>query len=152
MAGKRIRFGIQTPLVIDWQPTLVFWRFVDRETPIDSAWTFDHFVPPMPGQDPLGPCLEGWTALAALALGCRMDYEMEPRPQAHASAESLTATIDWYTPTRTGDQETLAEWRAPVGPPGVDGIVGIEVLRRFDLALDYRGGFLLLSPRTTAQI
>src|SRR5438270_10271 len=31
----------------------------------DSAWVFDHFIPIFGNQD--GPCLEGWTMLAALA-------------------------------------------------------------------------------------
>ena len=31
----------------------------------ESAWTFDHFYPIF--SDPTGPCLEGWTSVAALA-------------------------------------------------------------------------------------
>jgi hypothetical protein len=34
-----------------------------------------------------------------------------------------------------------------LGPPGVDGIVGIQVLSRFNIVLDYRGGRLFLKPR-----
>ncbi|MCI0849491.1 MAG: TIGR03560 family F420-dependent LLM class oxidoreductase [Chloroflexi bacterium] len=77
MAAK-IRFGIQTGLDnLTWDHVRDFWQFLDRETAFDNIWTFDHFVPPMPGQDQAGDCLEGWTALAAAAqaterlrLGC----------------------------------------------------------------------------------
>lgn len=33
----------------------------------ESAWVFDHFMPPVAGQDETGDCPEGWTLLAALA-------------------------------------------------------------------------------------
>ncbi len=33
-----------------------------------SAWTFDHFVPPLPFLDEAGDCLEGWTTLIGLAV------------------------------------------------------------------------------------
>ncbi len=67
MAAK-IRFGVQTGLDnLAWDHVLEFWQFLDRETAFDNIWTFDHFVPPMPGQDQSGTCLEGWTALAAAA-------------------------------------------------------------------------------------
>ena len=77
MAAK-IRFGVQTGLDnLTWDHVRDFWQFLDRETAFDNIWTFDHFVPPMPGQDQAGDCLEGWTALAAAAqaterlrLGC----------------------------------------------------------------------------------
>ena len=39
-------------------------RFAE-EAGFESAWVFDHFKPLY--ADPNGPCLEGWTLLAALA-------------------------------------------------------------------------------------
>jgi F420-dependent oxidoreductase-like protein len=71
-----MKFGIQTSLDrVEWQQLEDAWRFFDSQTGYDSAWTYDHFVPPI--GDPNGPCFEGWTALAALAattkrlrLGC----------------------------------------------------------------------------------
>jgi len=36
-----------------------------RTGPAEHAWLFDHFMPL--GADPTGPCLEGWTLLAAFA-------------------------------------------------------------------------------------
>ncbi len=63
-----MRFGIQTSLNnVEWREIEDMWRFIDRDTKFHSAWTFDHFVPPGPGQDPNANCFEGWSALAALA-------------------------------------------------------------------------------------
>ena len=35
----------------------------------DTAWVFDHFLPIF--SDPTGPCLDGWTALAGLAMASK---------------------------------------------------------------------------------
>jgi F420-dependent oxidoreductase-like protein len=47
---------------------LSLWHEVDT-LGFDSAWVFDHFIPIF--SDPTGPCLEGWTALAALAMATK---------------------------------------------------------------------------------
>lgn len=61
-----IRFGIQTPQQHgSWQDIVTLWREIDT-LGFDSAWVFDHFLPIF--SDPTGPCLEGWTALSALAM------------------------------------------------------------------------------------
>jgi F420-dependent oxidoreductase-like protein len=61
----RLRFGIQTPnQQVAWDDLLATWK--DAEAlGFDSAWVYDHFIPIFGDQD--APCLEGWTALAALA-------------------------------------------------------------------------------------
>lgn len=64
-----IRFGIQTPQQnTTWPEILALWQEVDT-LPYDTAWVFDHFLPIF--SDPTGPCLEGWTALAALAMATK---------------------------------------------------------------------------------
>jgi F420-dependent oxidoreductase-like protein len=64
-----IRFGIQTPQQhTTWSEMLSLWQEVDT-LGYDTAWVFDHFLPIF--SDPTGPCLEGWTALAALAMATR---------------------------------------------------------------------------------
>ncbi len=68
-AAHPIRFGIQTPQQhSSWQDMLSLWQEVDA-LGFDTAWVFDHFLPIF--SDPTGPCLEGWTALAALAMATK---------------------------------------------------------------------------------
>jgi F420-dependent oxidoreductase-like protein len=60
-----IRFGIQTPNQgTTWDDLVATWKEADA-LGYDSAWVFDHFIPIFGDQE--GPCLEGWTLLAALA-------------------------------------------------------------------------------------
>src|SRR3989304_8286044 len=49
---------------LSWEEILARVRYAE-ETGFDGAWVFDHFQS-LYG-DPGGPCLEGWTLLAALA-------------------------------------------------------------------------------------
>jgi F420-dependent oxidoreductase-like protein len=61
-----IRFGIQTrQQYTRWTELLTLWQEIDT-LGYDTAWGSDHFLPIF--SDPTGPCLEGWTALAALAM------------------------------------------------------------------------------------
>ena len=60
------RFGIQVPQQNgNWKDVLRLWQEADT-LEFDTAWVFDHFLPIF--SDPTGPCLEGWTSLAALAM------------------------------------------------------------------------------------
>ena len=62
-SGK-LRFGVQPrPEHVAWADLARAFREAD-EMGLDSAFTFDHFMP-IDGHP--GPCLEGWTSLAALA-------------------------------------------------------------------------------------
>src|SRR5258705_12325187 len=68
-AAHPIRFGIQTPQQhTSWQDMLSLWQEVDA-LGYDTAWVFDHFLPIF--SDATGPCLEGWTALSALAMATK---------------------------------------------------------------------------------
>ena len=61
-----MRFAVKTaPQHTTWQDMLAVWREADTIEVFESAWLFDHFYPIF--SDPNGPCLEGWTALAAMA-------------------------------------------------------------------------------------
>ena len=63
---KKLRFGIKTaPQNTTYEGMLRVWLEADSLPIIEHAWLFDHFMPIM--GDPTGPCLEGWTLLAAFA-------------------------------------------------------------------------------------
>ncbi|MBV9616743.1 MAG: LLM class F420-dependent oxidoreductase [Ktedonobacteraceae bacterium] len=66
MDKKRLRFGIKTaPQNTTYEDMLRVWQEADEIPAIEHAWLFDHFMPL--GNDPTGPCLEGWSLLAAYA-------------------------------------------------------------------------------------
>ena len=64
-----MKFGVQaSQSQMAWPDLLSLWQDLDRSSTFDSLWLMDHFVTGA-GQafGSEGPCLEGWTALAALA-------------------------------------------------------------------------------------
>jgi F420-dependent oxidoreductase-like protein len=61
-----LTFGIKAaPQDVSYDEILDVWRAADATPSIEHAWLFDHFAPINGHLD--GPCLEGWTVLAALA-------------------------------------------------------------------------------------
>jgi F420-dependent oxidoreductase-like protein len=64
--GKSLSFGIKTaPQHTTYEDMRRIWLEADAEPLIDHAWLFDHFMPIV--GDYTGPCLEGWSVLAAFA-------------------------------------------------------------------------------------
>ena len=61
-----LHFGIKTTQYAPYEEILRVWQEADTVAEIEHAWLFDH---PMPifRTDSSGPCLDGWTLLAALA-------------------------------------------------------------------------------------
>lgn len=60
-----LRFGLQTgQQSTTWAQLVDVWTKADASG-YDSLWNYDHLYPIF--ADPAGPCLEGWTTLAALA-------------------------------------------------------------------------------------
>ncbi|MFI6049021.1 TIGR03560 family F420-dependent LLM class oxidoreductase [Streptomyces violascens] len=61
-----MRFAFETPQEhTTWADLLALWRRADEVEVFESGWLYDHLVPVL--GDASGPCLDGWTALAALA-------------------------------------------------------------------------------------
>jgi len=64
-----LKFGVQaTQAGVSWDELLSLWQELDGDSNFDHLWLMDHFVTGMgvaTGSE--GPCMEGWTALAALA-------------------------------------------------------------------------------------
>ncbi|MEJ7902175.1 MAG: LLM class flavin-dependent oxidoreductase, partial [Thermomicrobiales bacterium] len=61
-----LSFGIKTsPQHVTYESMLKVWQEAEAIPVIEHAWLFDHFAP-IQG-DVAGPCLEGWTVLAAFA-------------------------------------------------------------------------------------
>jgi F420-dependent oxidoreductase-like protein len=64
--ARKLSFGIKTaPQHVSYDEIVRVWREADADPAFEHAWVFDHFMPL--GNDPTGPCLEGWTLLSALA-------------------------------------------------------------------------------------
>lgn len=61
-----LRWGIKTaPQHTTYEEMLAVWQEAEGIPAIEHAWLFDHFAPIH--SDVNGPCLEGWTTLAAFA-------------------------------------------------------------------------------------
>ena len=64
-----IKFGaVATQAGVTWGDLLECWQELDRDSNFDALWLMDHFVTGFGTQfGSEGPCMESWTALAALA-------------------------------------------------------------------------------------
>jgi F420-dependent oxidoreductase-like protein len=145
-----MRFAIKTsPQHTEWDDILEVWKAADRMDFWESAWLFDHFYPIF--SDSTGPCLEGWTALAALAqaterlrVGVLVTGNVYRHP---AVLANMAATVDIVSKGRL-DLGLGAGWNEEeCAAYGIDLPPLRERFDRFDEALEVIVG--LLSDTTT---
>jgi len=145
-----MRFAIKTsPQHTEWQDILEVWKAADRMDFWESAWLFDHFYPIF--SDSTGPCLEGWTALAALAqatermrVGVLVTGNVYRHP---AVLANMVATVDIVSKGRL-ELGLGAGWNEEeCAAYGIDLPPLKERFDRFDEALEVIIG--LLSATTT---
>lgn len=94
---KPLTFGIKTaPQHTTYEAMLRVWQQADENPAFAHAWLFDHYAPIY--SDVNGPCLEGWTTLAALAAETsriRVGLMVTGNTYRHpAVLASIAATVD----------------------------------------------------------
>ena len=92
-----IKFGVAaTQAGVSWDELLSLWQELDGDSNFDHLWLMDHFVTGMGtafGSE--GPCMEGWTALAALAQATsrvRLGILVSGNTYRHPAVLAKTAT------------------------------------------------------------
>ncbi|MGE5333118.1 MAG: LLM class F420-dependent oxidoreductase [Nitrososphaerota archaeon] len=125
---RPLRFGVKTaPQHTTYDDMLRVWLEADTVPAIEHAWLFDHFMPL--GNDPTGPCLEGWSLLAAYAARTerlRVGLMVTGNTYRHpAVLANIAATVDHISHGRL-DFGIGAGWNElehesygiPLPPPG----------------------------------
>ena len=126
---RPLRFGIKTmPQFTTYDDIVRVWREADGLAIFEHAWVFDHFYP-INTPDTTGPCLEGWTLLAALAAQTerlRIGVMVTGNTYRHpAVLANMGATVDQIAHGRLDfgigaawNEQEHAAYGIPLPPPG----------------------------------
>jgi F420-dependent oxidoreductase-like protein len=140
-----MRFALKTaPEGTTWSDMLAMWCQADEIELFESAWTFDHFEPIY--GDRGGPCLEGWTSLAALAQATeriRVGVLVTGTPYRHpAVLANMASMVDIVSGGRL-ELGLGAGWNTnEAGAYGIDLLPIGQRMDRFDEACDVIVGLL----------
>ncbi|MBO0783375.1 MAG: LLM class F420-dependent oxidoreductase [Ktedonobacteraceae bacterium] len=127
--NNSLHFGVKTmPQMMMYEDIVRVWRATDANEVFTHAWVFDHFYP-IAGADPSGPCLEGWTLLAALAAQTervRVGVLVTGNPYRHpAVLAKMAATVDHIAHGRLDfgigaawSEQEHTSYGIPFFPPG----------------------------------
>jgi F420-dependent oxidoreductase-like protein len=137
-----------------WAEILSVWKEADSIDLFEAGWLFDHFYPirSHQGADALtGPCLEGWTMLAALAQAThrlRLGTLVSAMPYRHpAVLANMAATVDVLSSGRLNLGIGAGGYERETAAYGIDlGSLG-ERFDRFDEGCEVLIG--LLSQEST---
>jgi F420-dependent oxidoreductase-like protein len=156
---RRLRFGIKTaPQYTTYDDILRIWREADQISVFEHAWVFDHLI--AVGDDPSGPCLEGWTLLSALAAATerlRVGVMVTSNTFRHpALLAKMAATVDQVCDGRLDfgigagwNEREHASTGIPLYPPSerIDRLAeACEVIQRLwtEDAVDFAGHYYQL--------
>jgi|SRR6185437_11501228 len=127
--NRPLCFGIKTmPQNTTYEDIVRVWREADAIDIFEHAWVFDHFYP-INTPDTSGPCLEGWTLLAALATQTqrlRIGVMVTGNTYRHpAVLANMGATVDHIAQGRLDfgigaawNEQEHAAYGIPLYPPG----------------------------------
>jgi F420-dependent oxidoreductase-like protein len=127
--NRPLSFGIKTmPQNTTYEDIVRVWREADAIDIFEHAWVFDHFYP-INTPDTSGPCLEGWTLLAALAAQTqrlRVGVMVTGNTYRHpAVLANMGATVDHIAHGRLDfgigaawNEQEHAAYGIPLYPPG----------------------------------
>jgi F420-dependent oxidoreductase-like protein len=124
----KLTFGVKTaPQNTTYEAMRTVWLEADEQPELTHAWVFDHFIPI--DNNPMGPCLEGWSllsAFAALTKRIRIGQMVTGNTYRHPTVlANMAATVDVISNGRLDfgigagwNEREHTAYGIPLPPPG----------------------------------